>query len=78
MKKIITGFLLLFISTTIFAQTPIYECNQSVFYRTQIRVLEIFPDRTEKTINLLETKLDQQNLQINIYQSDRIEIVTKY
>ncbi len=65
-------------SFSLLAKTPIYECNQSVFYRTQIKFIEFFPERDQNSINLLETRLDQQNLQVNIYQSEKIEIVTKY
>ncbi len=65
-------------SFSLLAKTPIYECNQSVFYRTQIKFIEFFPERDQNSINLLETRLDQQNLQVNIYQSEKIEIATKY
>jgi len=60
------------------AQLPIYECNQSVFYRTQIRISELYPDRSDNNLSLIETRIDQQNLQINIYQNEKMEVVTKY
>ena len=61
-----------------FAQLPIYECNLSVFYRTQIRISELYPDRSDSNLTLIEMRIDQQNLQINLYQNEKMEVLTKY
>jgi len=74
MKKTILVCLMALFSLSIFARVPITECNQSVFYRTQMKLEE----HQNIVFNLVETRLDQDNLQVNIYLGEKIEIWTKY
>ncbi len=97
MKKFIFLSLIL-LSNITFANNLILDCNNSVLYRTHIKIEEMYPESKFKilyndnqdaigifdqtgifnSIMYESTIAEEQNLQVNNYSNDKIEIKTKY